>query len=148
MIMRPLLLCLFCLPVLLSAGTLDDLMKTKELQAAVVLNVNNPQINAKLKESAKGADVAKMEKFLKSMDYVAFCVMESDGVRAELVVGIGQVTIGVQKLLVQEGHPPQLIEEDGVILAVTVNGEALKGARLQEFAKALEDEADEAPKRK
>jgi hypothetical protein len=64
------------------------------------------------------------------------------------VVGIGQVTIGVQKLLVQEGHPPQLIEEDGVILAVTVNGEALKGARLQEFAKALEDEADEAPKRK
>jgi hypothetical protein len=148
MIMRPLLLCLFCLPVLLSAGTLDDLMKTKELQAAVVLNVNNPQINAKLKESAKGADVAKMEKFLKSMDYVAFCVMESDGVRAELVVGIGQVTIGVQKLLVQEGHPAQLIEEDGVILAVTVNGEALKGARLQEFAKALEDEADEAPKRK
>jgi hypothetical protein len=82
------------------------------------------------------------------MDYVAFCVMESDGVRAELVVGIGQVTIGVQKLLVQDGHPAQLIDEDGVILAVTLNGEALKGARLQEFAKALEDEADEAPKRK
>jgi hypothetical protein len=148
MTMRPLLLCLFCLPALLSAGPLDDLMKTKELQAAVVLNVNNPQINAKLKESAKGADVAKLEKFLKSMDYVAFCVMESDGVRAELVVGIGQVTIGVQKLLVQDGHPAQLIDEDGVILAVTLNGEALKGARLQEFAKALEDEADEAPKRK
>lgn len=148
MTMRSLLLCLLCLPALLSASPLDDLMKTKELQAAFVLNVNNPQINAKLKESTKGADLVKLEKFLKSMDYVAFCVMEGDGIKAELVVGIGQVTIGVQKLLVQEGHPAQLIDEDGVILAVTLNGETLKGARLQEFAKALEAEHEETPKRK
>jgi hypothetical protein len=146
--MRSLFLFWLTLPALLTAGPLDDLMKTKELQAAVVLNVNNPQVNAKLRESAKGADLPKLEKFLKSMDYVAFCLMESDGVRAELIVGVGQVTLGVQKLLIADGHPKQLIDEEGVILAVTLNGETLKGARLQEFAKALEDEADAAPKRK
>ena len=146
--MRSLLLFWLTLPALLTARPLDDLMKTKELQAAVVLNVNNPQVNAKLRGSAKGGDAAKVEKFLKSMDYVAFCLMEADGVQAELIVGIGQVTLGVQKLLLADGHPKQLIDEDGVILAVSLNGESLKGAKLQEFAKALEEEADEAPKRK
>jgi len=146
--MRSLLLLFLTLPAMLSAGPLDDLMKTKELQAAVVLNVNNPQFNAKLRESAKGADLPKLEKLLKSMDYVAFCLMEADGVRAELVVGIGQVTLGVQKILIEEGHPKQLIDEEGVILAVALNGETLKGARLQDFAKSLEDEARTAPKRK
>jgi hypothetical protein len=146
--MRLLLLLCLALPAVLPAGPLDDLMKTKELQAAIVLNVNNPQINAKLRESAKGADVPKLEKFLKAMDYVAFCVMESDGVKVELVVGIGKVTVGVHKLLVQDGHPSQLIDDEGVILAVKVNDETLKGARLMEFAKALEDEQDAEPKKK
>lgn len=146
--MRSLLLICLALPELLSASPLDDLMKTKELQAAIVLNVNNPQINAKLREGAKPADVANLEKFLKAMDYVAFCAMESDGVKVELVVGIGKVTVGVHKMLVHEGHPAQLIDDEGVILAVKVNDETLKGARLLEFAKALEDEQDAVPKKK
>ena len=46
----------------------------------------------------------------------------------ELVLGIGKVIVGVHKLPVQEDHPSQLMDDEGVILVVKVNDETLRGA--------------------
>jgi hypothetical protein len=147
--MRHLILTCLLFPFAAFGGVLEELFDNPELQGATIVNVRNPKFRELLK--ARFADAANWEKgvaVIDSLKVIAFCELESEGHKVQLVIGIGDITKKAENILKEQKIPASLIHEDGVILEISVDGKPLKGPTLEAFAKEMEAEDTPKPKKK
>jgi len=147
--MRHLLLTCLLLPLAALGGVLDELFDNPELQTAAIVNLRSPKVRETMK--SRFTDSANWEKasaVLDSLKLLAFCELESEGHKIQVVIGIGDITKKAENILKEQKVPASLIHEDGVVFEVSVDGKTLKGAELEAFGKAMEAEETPKPKKK
>jgi len=147
--MRNLFLTCLLLPLAAFGGVLDEMFEDPALQVATVINLRSPKFRETLK--ARFTDTANWDKaaaVIDSLKVLAFCELESEGHKIQLIIGVGDITKKAEKILKDMKIPAGFIHEDGVVFEVSVDGKTLKGAELEAFAKEMEADDKPEPKKK
>jgi len=111
----------------------------KDLAAAVVLGRKNPEWRkglAKMTAEHPGLQL-RLDSVDKSITHVVGIAIEQNGLKVGVVVALGAFNAKTRDAFVAGGLPETLVGPQAAMLSVTVNGQPLKGDKLQDFADAF-----------
>lgn len=111
----------------------------KDLVGAIVLGRKNPEWRqglAKVAADHPGLQ-ARLDSVDKSITHVVGLATETKDLKLGAVIALGDFSQKSRDAFVAGGLPEQLVAPQAVMLSVRVNGEALKGDKLQDFAEAF-----------
>lgn len=126
-------------PLCHAATTLDEIINKPSVQLAMIVNLRNPQmrqkLNAELAKHPGSAD--KVNRFAGSITHIAAVLIEEDGAQMGFLIAIGNFDKRTRQMLQQEGLPAELMDDKGVCLGVSVNGQELSAQQIRDLAAAI-----------
>jgi hypothetical protein len=132
-------LALLTAPVGLLADSTKDFLNNPGLQMALIFNVRNPEMRQQISSSlAKHpGSVEKLNRYMSSIAQIVIIQIEDKGNKIALVIAKGNFDKNARMMLKQDGVPSQLVEEDSVCFAISINGRDLSPSELQQFGSAM-----------
>lgn len=120
-------------------SALASLIFDKDLDTVVIIGARNQEWKARLEQLAasrpgfgKRLDAAK-----NSLTHLIFAGAKKDGMDIVFAMALGDMNERVRAYFLSGGVPEDLIDADTALLLVTINGEQLKGDRLDLFAQGF-----------
>ena len=140
--MRPILFAVLAAFTTVAAhadSVLKDIVSMPSVQVAMIINLRNPQarqqLNAALAKHPGSAE--KVNRFFNCITHVAAVVLEEDGTQIGAIIAVGRFDKNMRLALQKEGLPAELMDEEGVCIALSVNGQQLSADQLREVAAAI-----------
>lgn len=115
---------------------LIDLVFDKNLDAVVIVGTRNKEWGARLGQLAASRPgfSQRLAAAKASLTHLVFASAKKDGVEVAFALALGKIDEKVRASFLSSGIPEEFIDVDAALLQVTVNGEQLKGDKLDAFA--------------
>ncbi len=111
----------------------------KDVDTVVVIGRNNPEWRAQLERIVKQNPAVRnrIQSVLSTMTHFVMLSAKQQGVEVALAVVIGDMKGKPRAALLASGIPEPMIDDSAALISVVVNGEQLKGDKLDLFAEGF-----------
>jgi hypothetical protein len=111
----------------------------KDVDTVVVIGRNNPEWRAQLERIVKQNPAVRnrIQSVLSTMTHFVMLSAKQQGVEVGLAVVIGDMKGKPRAALLASGIPAPMVDDTAALISVVVNGEQLKGDKLDLFADSL-----------
>ncbi|MGI9109526.1 MAG: hypothetical protein ACR2KA_05830, partial [Opitutales bacterium] len=118
---------------------LTNLIFDKDIDMVVVVGARNQEWKARLDQLAASQPGFgnRIGAAKAALTHLVFAVAKKDGVEVTFALALGKIDQKVRAAFLSSGIPEAFIDADAALISVKVNGQQLKGDKLDEFAEAL-----------
>lgn len=118
---------------------LTNLIFDKDIDMVVVIGTRNQEWKARLDQLAASQPGFgnRIGAAKAALTHLVFAGAKKDGVEVTFALAMGKIDPKVRAAFLSSGIPESFIEADAALISVNVNGQQLKGDKLDEFAEAL-----------